>query len=402
MNSLTPVAPVPPRLFTLILLTALSTVTLNMFVPSMVNIATDLNSDYSVVSLSVGIYLAAMTVVQLVVGPLSDRVGRRPVLLGALLLFAGASIGCAVAPNVQTFLFFRMFQSIMVAGYVLSMAVVRDTTNEQDSASRIGYISMAMAMAPLLGPVLGGALDTQFGWRSIFYVLAGAGVALFIWCLTDLDETNSPAVASTDSNNETIWDLLRERSFWAYSICTTFSTANLYIFLTGAPLIAETEFGISTTEMGLYLATGTAGFMFGSFLSGRYAATTHPIRMMFAGRIITIIGLCIAFLFSLLGYLPVWLFFASITSVGIGNGLTIPSSNARTMSIRPLLAGGAAGVSGAVIVAVGAPLSMLTGILLPDEHASSALLILMLLVTIISLLAVVWAQRIEKRHNTVS
>ncbi len=402
MNPPTPATPAPPRLSTLILLTALSTVTLNIFVPSMVNIAADLNSDYSVVSLSVGIYLAAMTIVQLVVGPLSDRIGRRPVLLGALVFFAAASIGCALAPNVQTFLFFRMLQSIMVAGYVLSMAVVRDTTNEQDSASRIGYISMAMAMAPLLGPVVGGLLDTQFGWRSIFYTLAGLGVALFFWCLKDLEETKAAPVVSADSNNETIWDLLKESRFWAYALCTTFSTANLYIFLTGAPLIAELEFGISTTEMGLYLATGTAGYMFGSYLSGRYASTTDPLLMMLSGRVITVIGLSIALVASLLNALPVWLFFASIVAVGIGNGLTMPSSNARTMSIRPALAGGAAGVSGAVIVAIGAPLSMLTGILLPDENASTALLILMLLVTIISLLAVFWAKHIEKRQDAVS
>ena len=388
-----------PHLLTLILVTALSTMTLNMFVPSLVSIATDLQTDYTLVSLSVGSYLAAMTVTQLIVGPLSDRIGRRPVLLGGLLVFTLSSLFCALSSNIWAFLFFRMLQSAMVAGYVLSMAIVRDTTSEQAAASRLGYISMAMALAPMVGPILGGLLDTAFGWRSNFYFLSLSGFILFAWCWIDLGETRNHATNITANNNDTLSNLIKEPLFWAYALCTAFSTTAMYIFLTGAPLVANIEFGISPAELGLYFATGTAGFMFGSFLSGRFATSTKPIYMMMAGRLVTCLGLLIACLAVLFDGLSAALFFSSIVFIGLGNGLTIPSSNAQTMSIRPNLAGGAVGISGAITVAIGAPLSMLTGALLPDTGASTVLLLLMLVVSVLGLLSVIWAWHLQQRQT---
>jgi DHA1 family bicyclomycin/chloramphenicol resistance-like MFS transporter len=372
--------------------------TLNLFVPSLVNIAADLQTDYTLVSLSVGTYLAAMTVVQLIVGPLSDRIGRRPVLLGGLFVFTLSSLFCALSTNIWAFLFFRMLQSAMVAGYVLSMAIVRDTTSEQESASRIGYISMAMALAPMLGPVLGGVLDSAFGWRSNFYFLTLSGLALFLWCWIDLGETKKLPADNAANSNDTLLNLIKEPIFWAYALCTAFSTTNLYIFLTGAPLVAESEFGISPTELGLYFASGTAGFMFGSFLSGRFATSSRPIYLMMAGRIVTCMGLSVGCLAILFDILSAGLFFSSIVFVGLGNGLTVPSSNAQTMSIRPNLAGGAVGISGAITVAIGAPLSMLTGAILPETGASTMLLLLMLGVSILGLLSVMWAWRLQQRQ----
>ena len=143
----------PPHLSTLVLLTAFSTLSLNMFLPSLANIARDLETDYATVSLAVSGYLAVTAVIQLIAGPLSDRVGRRPVLLGALAIFTGASVICAMAENIWVFLAFRMIQGGMIAGYALSLAIVRDTTDERRAAGLIGYISMAMAIAPMLGPV---------------------------------------------------------------------------------------------------------------------------------------------------------------------------------------------------------------------------------------------------------
>ena len=112
----------PPRLITLILLTALSTLSLNMFLPSLANIAEALGTDYASVSLAIGGYLAVTAVIQLIAGPLSDRIGRRPVLLGALALFALASAGCALATRSEVFLAFRMLQGGVIAGYALSLA----------------------------------------------------------------------------------------------------------------------------------------------------------------------------------------------------------------------------------------------------------------------------------------
>jgi len=136
----------PPGLFTLILLTGLSVLSLNMFLPSLSNMAADFQADYSLVSLSIAGYLAITAVLQVVMGPLSDRFGRRPVLLAGLTIFTLASLVCALTTSVWVFLAFRALQGAVISGWVLSLAVIRDTRPPQEAASLIGYVSMAMAV----------------------------------------------------------------------------------------------------------------------------------------------------------------------------------------------------------------------------------------------------------------
>jgi DHA1 family bicyclomycin/chloramphenicol resistance-like MFS transporter len=183
----------PPHFLTLVLLTAFSTLSLNMFVPSLANIAADFEVDYSTVSLSISGYLAVTALLQLGIGPLSDRIGRRPVLLAALAAFFLASVACSLAQDIWTFLFFRMLQGGIATGYALSLAIVRDTKTERNAASLIGYIGMVMAIAPMLAPILGGFIDTALGWRANFYLFAVSGLLLLLVCWVDLGETRSPS-----------------------------------------------------------------------------------------------------------------------------------------------------------------------------------------------------------------
>lgn len=377
----------PPHLVTLIALTAVSTLALNMFLPSLANIAVDLQADYALVSLSIAGYLAITAVIQLIVGPLSDRLGRRPVLLAALALFTGASLICALAEDVWIFLIFRMLQGGMISGYVISLAIVRDTTEEQRTASLIGYISMAMAIAPMLGPMLGGVLDSAFGWRANFYAYALCGVALLVWCWFDLGETAPKVGEGEVSAQEGLRDLLGERAFWLFSLCSAFSTSAFYIFLTGAPLVAEVQFGVSPAQLGFLIGTITAGFMFGSFLAARFATRAELGKIIVWGRVCACLGPLTGLVWMTMADASIWVFFGSTIFVGFGNGLTIPSSNARAISIRPRLAGAAAGVNGALVVALGALLSTLTGFALPDDNPANLLLMLMLAASFAGLLA---------------
>lgn len=394
-------AETPPHLTTLIVLTALSTLSLNMFIPSLASIADDLDADYGTVSLAVAGYLAVTAVIQLVVGPLSDRIGRRPVLLGALVLFTSASVACALAQDVWTFLTFRMLQGGMISGYALSLAIVRDTTSERKAAGLIGYISMAMAIAPMLGPMLGGVLDTAFGWRSNFYFYAISGAFLLVLCWVDLGETKPARSSQANGNSETAFALVQEPLFWAYSLCSAFSTGAFYIFLTGAPLVAKSEFGASTAELGFFIGTITAGFIAGGFIAGRFAPRFSPTTMMLAGRLVACVGLLIGFTFLAAGWLSPILFFSSTIFVGLGNGITMPSSNAAAMSVRPNLAGSAAGLNGALVVAGGAVLTTATGLVLPQEGAALVLLALMLSASGAGLLAVLWAMRLSGTKRSI-
>jgi len=147
----------PPRLSTLVLLTATSVLTLNMFLPSLAHIAEDLGVSYALASLAVSGYLAVTAVLQLVLGPVADRYGRRPVLLICVALFAVASVCAALAQDIRVFLAARIVQAAVIAGSTLASAIISDTTERARAASLMGYVGMSMAVAPMLAPMLGGA-----------------------------------------------------------------------------------------------------------------------------------------------------------------------------------------------------------------------------------------------------
>ncbi len=374
-----------PRLLTLILLSGLTTLTLNMFLPSLPAIARDLGADYALVSLSIAGYLAATAVTQLVVGPLSDRIGRRPVVLGGLAIFVVASVICACAQSIWVFLAARLAQSAITAGYAMSLAITRDTTAPEAAAARIATIAMFMAVAPMLGPVLGGVIDTWLGWRASFGAYALAGAVMLVWCWRDLGETAARADgASAPAPYAALLSLPR---FWAFALCTAFSTGAFYIFITGAPLVADAEFGISAAGIGVAIGSITAGYMTGSFITTRAAPRLGLTRMILIGRGTACLGLTLGLVVLWSGILTPWTFFGATIFVGLGNGLTMPSSNSGALSVRPELAGTAAGVMGALTVGTGAALTALTGAFVSVTPSPSLLLILMLAASAAGLVA---------------
>lgn len=387
----------PPRLLTLILLAGFSPLSLNMFLPALASIADELATDYATVSWSVSGYLAITAVIQLIIGPLSDRIGRRPVLLGAVALFAIASVGCVLAPDIETFIVFRMLQGGMTAGYTLSLAVVRDTRSEREAVSLIGYIGMSMALAPMLGPMVGGVLDTVFGWRAIFVFYSAGGALLLLICWFDLGETRPDVHGDASGPAPTRASLLKEPLFWAFSLCGMFSVGAFFVFLTGAPLVAKAEFGVTTAELGVYIGTITLGFMVGGFIAGRVGARYDTSTMMIAGRVVACLGLAGGLVLFVSGVHSPLFYFGSTVFAGLGNGITMPASNTGAMSVRPELAGSAAGLNGALIVAGGAVLTAITGNLVTASNGALTLLVLMLFVCIAGLCFALWAARLKRQ-----
>ncbi len=388
----------PPRLITLVVLTALSVLSLNMFLPSLSNIAESFQADYALVTLSIGGYLGVTAVLMLTMGPLSDRFGRRPVILAGLAIFILASLGCALATNIWVFLLFRMLQGAIISGWALSLAVIRDTAPPQEAASLTGYVSMAMAVAPMLGPMFGGALDELFGWRASFWAFAGFGGAMLVVCWVDLGETNKAPSDTFTKQFQTYPELFRSRGFWGYALCMAFSTGAFYAFLSGAPLVAETVLALSPATLGFYMGTITAGFTLGSFLSGRYAKRYALTTMMIAGRMVACAGLVAGLVLFLAGFVHVFSLFGAAVLVGVGNGLTMPSSTAGALSVRPRLAGSASGLSGALTVGGGAALSAITGAVLSEENGAYALLGIMLFSSLTALIAALYVLRRDRRE----
>ena len=387
-----------PRVLTLILLAALSTLSLNMFLPSLTNIARDFNADYALASLSIAGYLAITAVMQLVIGPMSDRFGRRPVLLCGLSVFVVGSLGCLLATDIYSFLMFRALQATVISGWVLSMAMIRDTRDEGESASLIGYVAMSMAVAPMLGPMIGGLLDELFGWRASFVLYSFMGLALLLLCWLDLDETNHSPSATFAAQFQAYPELLGSRRFWGFALCAMFSTGAFYVFLAGVPLVAARQFSISPGVLGFYMGTITAGFAAGSFVAGRYSRRYPRTTMMITGRSIAVAGLSMGLILFLAGYAHgVTLFFATVF-VGVANGVSMPSVNSGAISIRPGLAGSAAGLMGASAVAAGSLLTTLTGFLLETGDAAIRLLGALLTCSLLALAAAIYVRIIDRRE----
>ncbi len=388
-----------PRFITLVLLCGLSVVSLNLFLPSLPNIAAAFDAPYGVVTLSIAGYAAMTAVLQLIMGPLSDRFGRRPVILSGLVLFCLASMGCLLAGDIVTFLVFRMMQAAIIAGYTVTIAAIRDISGAQEAAGLMGYMGMVYAIAPLLGPLFGGVLDGLFGWRAGFWAFLAFGLAVFVLCWFDFAETNkNPSKALLDQFRS-YPELLASRRFWGYSLCMGFSIGGFYAFLGGAPLVAWAFFGISAAELGVYLGSTTIGFVLGSFIAGKIAARHDLTTMMIAGRLVAGFGLLAGLIFLICGVVhPVTLFGACIF-YGIGNGITLPSSISGAMSVRPQLAGSASGLSGALTVAGGALMSGITGAVLTEENGAVGLLGMMLLSALLGLAAALYVVRVNKREG---
>ena len=391
---------IAPRLFTLIVLSGLSVLSLNMFLPSLSNIAMDFAAPYALANLAIAGYAGATAILQLIVGPLSDRFGRRPVMLAALVIFCLASVGCLLAADVWTFLLFRMMQAAIISGYTVSLAVVRDTAGAQRAASLIGYLAMAWAIAPMLGPMLGGLLDELFGWRASFWAFFGFGIFVLTLCWIDLRETNQTPSETLKKQFRAYPELVRSRRFWGYALCMAFSTGGFYAFLGGAPLVAGALFDVPPTLVGIYMGSITAGFVFGSFLAGRFAARYALATMMIVGRIVACLGLILGLLVLAAGVVHELTLFGACICMGIGNGITMPSSSSGAMSVRPALAGSASGLSGALTVEGGGVISAATGTILTAHNAAYGLLGMMLLSSALGLVAalyVLWLDRSETR-----
>ncbi|MGU7770565.1 Bcr/CflA family efflux MFS transporter [Burkholderia sp. MR1-5-21] len=387
-----------PTLSTLTLLCALSVLPLSLFLPSLPNIAREFRADYALVSLSLAGYAAVAATLELVMGPLSDRFGRRPVVLTALALFTAGSLGCALAADVRVFLACRLLQAFITCCYPVAMATIRDTAGYTQTASRIGYAAMAAALAPMLGPTLGGALDETCGWRASFWCLGVAGSALFAWCWLTFGETNGKPSDTIRRQLHAYPALFRARRFWAYALCMAFSTGAFYAFLAGAPLAARTVFGLPPAMRGVYMGTITAGFMLGSFAAGRYASRFRLTTTLVAGRIVACAGPLLGLALFFAGVRHPIALFGPCVLVGVGNGLTNPAAHAGALSVRPELAGGASGLVGAMTIGGGAALSSLTGVVLTERNAGYAPLGMMLLSAAIALSAALCARWMDARN----
>ena len=384
-----------PHLITLIVITAASIVSLNMFLPSLANMATEFSVSYRVMNISVAGYLAVTAFLQIIIGPLSDRYGRRIILLFSVIIFCFSTIGCIYSSNIWWFLFFRILQGAMISGAALSRAIVRDMMDSKNAVKVLSIIAMAMAIVPMIAPLIGGFLDELYGWRTNFWVYLIMGVSLLVLIWLDLGETNTQKSDTFHKQFSTYPKLFKSGKFWGYSICMSSSVACFYGFLSGAPLVATKVLNLPPTELGLLIGTTSLGFFIGSFFSTKFSKYFGLTQMILVGRVIAVFGISLGLILVLKGYISTFTIFGSMVFIGLGNGFSLPSSHVGIMNVRSDLAGSASGLSGAMAVAFGAIVATLMGVMLTEENGAYSFLFILLITKLISLIAAYYVHIIE-------
>jgi len=367
------------------------------FLPSLPRMTTYFQTDYSVMQLSVSLYLAATAVLQLIIGPLSDRYGRRPVVLICYAIFVLASIGCLFATTIEVFLTFRMLQGAVAVGLVLSRAIVRDMVPQREAASMIGYVTMGMALVPMVAPMIGGALDQLFGWQATFIFLIASGISVFALCYADQGETASGDGKTFKAQVREYPELLASRRFWGYVFAAAFASGAFFAFLGGAPLVASDVYGLSSFWAGIGFGAPAIGYATGNYISGRFSTHYGINRMIQTGALITSAGMLLALSISLAGYGSAVKFFGLCTFVGIGNGLVMPNATAGMLSVRPHLAGTASGLGSAILIGGGAALSAFAGVALGWGTGDAPLLIIMAISACLGYISIRFVVAREKR-----
>ena len=351
--------------------TAIGPFAMHLLAPALPWIASDLEVPAAVSQLMLSLSLVAMAVFNLIWGPLSDRYGRRPMLLMGLALGAGGSVLAAVAPDIWTALAGRLLQAAgAAAGMVLARAVAQDMFGQARAAGVIGQITAVMVAAPMIAPTVSGLVIEEGGWRSIFWLAAGLCVLLLIWSRASLSET-----APKGGGGSGLGDLLqgflivgRKRAFWRYAGFSAFSLAGFYYFVAIAPYVMRDAFDQGAKAYGFYFMLLSGTYMFTNFIAGRVSARFGGERTMYFGSVLALCGPFIVAGLLLSGvHHPLALFMPGMIQ-SFGAGLATPQSMAGAVGSAPERAGAASGLLGFSQFLIASATTQIAGFL-PHEQA---------------------------------
>jgi MFS transporter, DHA1 family, multidrug resistance protein len=372
----------PWRLLALLIAMAgMSSLSLNILVPAMPGLATKLAADPAHVQLTVSLYLMGLAAAQLVFGPLSDRFGRRPVVLAGLALATVASTAAIFAASIATLVIARVAQSLGAStGQTIGRAIIRDLYDRQHAASMIGLVTSVVVLMPMVAPLIGGILDTLFGWEAIFAFTAAVSFAVCAWAMLDLPETRNLSLGPNSERHfrADLAALAASPRFFGYALCAGLGSAPFFSFLGAAPHVVVSMLGRTSAEYGLWFFVPSIGFMAGNFAVSRLTARFGIDALIWWGIALTIAGclLNVSVYVALPGWEMATIFLPQIV-IGFGNGLLLPTSIAGAVSIRPQVAGTASGVTGFVQMGIAAVAAQLGGHVI--AHAADALPMLLLM-----------------------
>lgn len=357
--------------FLIVALTSVGPLSTDFYLPALPAIAQALGSDSGGAQLTLSAYMIGFGSGQLIIGPLSDRYGRRPVMMWGTLVFVLASAACALAGTVETLVLARFVQALgACVGPVLGRAVVRDVYGPHEAARVLSHVSTATALAPLLAPVFGGWLSAQFGWRSTFIVLTGYGLALILLARVVLQETNlQPDLQAMHPRRmlANYATLLRDRRYLGALLVGCGAFTALFAFISGSAFVYIGIYRMSPEQMGIAFGANVTGYMISSTLSARYSRRVGSERMILFGAVfgslagLLMVGLNLAGVYSLAAVMgPMWL-------VTFAVGLVLPNSAALGLMDYPRMAGSAASMMGFAQMGLASGVGMVVGHKLSDS-----------------------------------
>ena len=356
----------PSRLFLLALVavTATGPLAMQIFLPALPFIQQDFGVAPGTAQLVLSLSMLSIALSTLAYGPISDRYGRRPVLLGGLLIFIVGSLVCALADSLWLLIAGRVVQAIGGAsGMVLARAIVRDVYAHEKVASVIAYLTIAMVVAPMVAPAIGGFLTDWFGWRSIFAFVAIFGLPVLVLVLFRLAETHSQPARHYGLAGmlQGFGLLLRSPLFCGYAFSGAFTLSAFFAFAAAAPYVMVVLLERPVTEYGLYFIVISLSFMAGNFATARLSPRVGQDRMILIGILLAMAAMLIA---GLLALLHVWgpiAIYLPMVFVALGNGLSMPNMMAGALGVHPQSAGTASGLSGFLQMALAALFAQAAG-----------------------------------------
>src|SRR5580692_9842276 len=339
----------PPRIMLLLLvaMTGVAPISLYMLVPALPVLATTFGRDISIAQMTVSLYMVGIACSQIIMGPLSDKFGRRPVLLAGLGLMVVASAACIFAESLPQLIAARFLQALGGAtGMVVSRAIIRDLYSRDRIGAMISLVIAVMMIAQMLSPLTGGLLETAFGWRAIFYCITAASLTVAAAIALSLPETRRDRVEAGGFRGD-VGNLFRSRAFIGYVLCQVLASQIIFTFAGGGPYIVVMQMGRTSAEYGAWFATSGFAYLVGNLFCVRYAPRHSLEKLIWFGLALQLAGSFLNLVWGVTGLnlMPSWLFGTQML-VMFANAFVMSNSAAGARKVRAEAAGTAAGAMG--------------------------------------------------------
>lgn len=350
-------------LWLLTLITFSGTLAMHIFVPALPEAAQDLGASMGAMQLTMSVYILGLAFGQLAYGPLSDRFGRRPVLMAGLALYAAAGLGAALVPDVHSLVIARLLQALGgCAGLVIGRTIVRDTALPQEAARRLAIMNLMVAVGPGAAPLIGSALAASLGWRSIFFALAALGMInlLFSWRLLP-ESKAATATSAAGGLARNYGRLLVSPAFLGYAVGGGCATTSMYAFISASPFIFVHQLHRPDYEVGIYPAIVLGGVWLGSVAATRLIPRLPIDRLAVWANLLSVLASFALLAGVLAGHLSVPTIMIPMFVFGFGAGIASPAALTQAISVNPRVIGSASGLYGFSQMGVGAVCTALVG-----------------------------------------